>query len=87
MTQEADRPVERPRVTDGPPSGYFVVVDSRGDADEVISLSQFFTVLRRSWKQVAIFIVVAASIAAAIALIMKPVFRAETLLAPVQAKR
>jgi uncharacterized protein involved in exopolysaccharide biosynthesis len=66
----------------GTPSGYFVVLP-QAQAEEALDLATLLSVLARSWKTLLLVTLLAAGIAAAVALLLPPTFRAEALIAPV----
>jgi LPS O-antigen subunit length determinant protein (WzzB/FepE family) len=66
----------------GPPSGYFIVVpESQGEADN--ELAVFGSELLATWKLLLIMAVLGGLIAAAVAFLLPPKYRAQALVAPV----
>jgi uncharacterized protein involved in exopolysaccharide biosynthesis len=66
----------------GPPSGYFIVVPQATDKDGD-GLAELIGELWRSWRLLAACTIVGAAVAVAIALMMRDVYRAQAIIAPV----
>jgi uncharacterized protein involved in exopolysaccharide biosynthesis len=64
----------------GSPSGYFVVVPAESD-QEVIDLRSLLVIARQRWRLLLAAVLVGAALAATVSLIMRPIYRAQVLLA------
>ena len=73
----------RSTIPTGPPAGYFVVVPSDADA-QAIDIARIAKIVKRSWKVWLTTSLLGAIAVAAISLTLPNVYRARTLIAPVQ---
>jgi uncharacterized protein involved in exopolysaccharide biosynthesis len=65
----------------GAPSGYFVIVPASQD-QEVIDLRTLLSLVGQRWKLLLTAMFLSAAVAAAISLVMRPIYRVQVVLAP-----
>jgi uncharacterized protein involved in exopolysaccharide biosynthesis len=83
--QNVNEPEARKNIQEamrGVPSGYFVILP-QAQTEEAFDLATLFSVLVHSWKILLAVTLAGALIAAAVALLLPPTYRADALIAPV----